>query len=230
MSSCASPNVLTASLFKERKNSSFSFNFNPFTDVCCLSLFRFRKQDLIGLVTAIAWNREITTRNRYMCSPLLVTCVVLRRLTTPAPWRDMEMLFGKHGGQLSEKFWEGIEGFLEVRQNLVLSDVDSTFFSERAELYACAIKNKCEALDNCTGFIDGTVIAVARSSRGEVQKVAYNGHKRKHALKYQAITSPDGLVLHAAGPIEGRKHDWTLYCRSGVDESLPGVMYVGGKL
>ena len=80
--------------FSERSNrislSSFSYNFNAFTDVCCLSLFRFRKQDVIRMVTAIAWKREITTRNSYMCSPLLVTCVVLRRLTTPhagATWR-----------------------------------------------------------------------------------------------------------------------------------------------
>ena len=65
-----------------------------------------------------------------------------------------------------------MESFFEARQHLVLSDIDSTFFSERAELYACAIKNKCEALDNCTCFIDGTVIAIARPSREEVQDVA----------------------------------------------------------
>ena len=161
-----------------------------------------------------------------MSSPLLVTCVVLRSLTAPARWRDMEMLFGKHGGQLSEIFWEGMESFLEARRQLILSDIDYTFFFERAALYACAIK-KCEALDNCTGFIDGTVISIARPSRGEVQNAAYNGHKCKHSLKLQAITSPDGLVLHAAGPIEGKRHDWTIYCRSGVDESLPGVTLIG---
>ena len=135
------------------------------------------------MVTAIAWKGEIRTSNLYMCSLLLVTCVLLRRLTTTECWRDMEMLFGKHGGQLSEIFWEGLESLLEDRQHLVLSDIDSTFFSEKAELYACAIQNKCEALDNCTGFIYGTVIAIALPSRGEVQNVAYIGHKRKHALK-----------------------------------------------
>ena len=124
--------------FSERPNrislSSFSFNFNVFTDVCGLSLFGFRKQDAIRMVTAIAWKGEITTMNRYMCSPHLVTRVVLRRLTTPARSRDIEMQFGKHGGQPSEIFWEGMERFLEARQHLVLSDIDSTFFSERAEL------------------------------------------------------------------------------------------------
>ena len=122
-----------------------------------------------------------------------------------------------------------MESVLEASPHLILSHIDSTFIIERSELYACAIKNKCEALDNCTGFINGTVISIDRPSRGEVQNVSYNGHKRKHALKYQAITSPDGLVLHAAGPIEGRRHVWTLYCRSGVNQSLPGVAFVGGK-
>ena len=62
-----------------------------------------------------------------------------------------------------------------------------------------------------------------------MQKVAYNGGKSKHALKYQAITSSDGLVLHAAEPIERERHDCTLFCQSGVDESLPRVKFVGGK-
>ena len=158
--------------FSERSNrivfSSLTFNFYAFRGVRCLFLFRFRKQDVIRMVTTIAWKGENKTNHRYICSPILVTCIVLCRLTTPARWRDMEMQFGKPGGQRSEMFWEGMELFLEARQHLLLSYIDSNFFSEKAELYACAIKNKCEALDNCTGFIDGTVIAIAQSSRGEV--------------------------------------------------------------
>ena len=78
------------------------------------------------------------------------------------------------------------------------------------------------------GFIDGTVIAVARRGGAEAQNVAYNGHKRKQALKYQAVTTPDGLILHAHGPLEGRRHDWTLYVRSGLEENLEEVMMVNG--
>ena len=74
--------------FSERSNrislSSFSFKFIAFTHVCCLSLFTFHKLHVPRMVKANAWKGEITTRNRYMCSPLLVTCVALRRLTTPA--------------------------------------------------------------------------------------------------------------------------------------------------
>ncbi|CDF38936.1 unnamed protein product [Chondrus crispus] len=84
------------------------------------------------------------------------------------------------------------------------------------------------ALQNCIGIIDGTVIGIARPKGHKRQRVVYNGHKRKHALKYQAVTTPDGLILHAAGPIEGRRHDWTLYVRSGLDEVLPGLLDFDG--
>ena len=51
--------------------------------------------------------------------------------------------------------------------------------------YTVAVHNKCHALDNCWGFIDGTVRPICRP--GENQRVAYHGHKRVHALKYQSI-------------------------------------------
>jgi nuclease HARBI1 len=35
----------------------------------------------------------------------------------------------------------------------------------------------------------------------------YSGKDRKHALKYQAINSPDGLIVHLAGPYPGSRHD-----------------------
>ena len=67
--------------------SEFSFNFNSLTGACCLSLFRFTKHYLFMMMTAVGWDRVITKRNRYACSPLLVTCLILRRLTTPCIWR-----------------------------------------------------------------------------------------------------------------------------------------------
>lgn len=52
-----------------------------------------------------------------------------------------------------------------------------------------------------SGFIDGTVLKFARPGDNAVQNSAYNGHKRKHALKYQTITPSNGLISHASGPL-----------------------------
>ena len=64
----------------------FASNFNSMTDASLLSLFLFRKEDVIRMVEAVAWpsSQVATARNRYSCSRILVTCVLLRRLCSPA--------------------------------------------------------------------------------------------------------------------------------------------------
>lgn len=78
------------------------------------------------------------------------------------------------------------------------------------------------------GVIESTVIAIGRPGGNNVNKhVVYNGHKRKHAIKYQTITAPCATAMHLAGPIEAHKHDWTLYVQSGVYSVLPVLLRVG---
>ena len=83
-------------------------------------------------------------------------------------------------------------------------------------------------MDNYISFIDGTVIGIARPGGSTLQNVACNGHKRKNSLKYQAVYAPDGLIAHAFGPMEGQRHDWTLFARSELDEQLGSVLVVKG--
>lgn len=72
------------------------------------------------------------------------------------------------------------------------------------------------------------MLAIARPKGHLSERVVYNGHKRKHTLKYQAVNTPDGLIQHVYGPLEGRRHDWTLYVQSGPDEALPTILGVEG--
>ena len=83
---------------------------------------------------------------------------------------------------------------------------------------------KASALSNCVAIIDGAVIGASRLGDSGYQHVLYNGHKRKHAHKYQAVLTPDGMLLHVYEPLEGRKHDWTLYTRSGIEKQLPNCL------
>ena len=122
-----------------------------------------------------------------------------------------------------------MENFLNARKHLMTEDISQPCIAEGAEQYAQCVHRKGKALCNCVGFIDGTVLGIARPSGSQAQLVAYNGNKRKHAIKYQAVNSPDGLIPHLYGPLEGRRHDWTLYVRSRIDEMLPRVLSVQGK-
>ena len=84
--------------------------------------------------------------------------------------------------------------------------------------FANAVHAKGGALDNYWGFIDGTVQPIFRSKRN--QRVVYNGHKRIHALIFQAVSTPNGLIANLFGPVEGRRHDSALLAMSGLLNQL----------
>lgn len=52
----------------------------------------------------------------------------------------------------------------------------------------------------------------------------YNGHKRKHALKYQAVVSPDGIFAYLWGPVNGCQHDKHMLDLSGLMSFLESHM------
>ncbi len=52
------------------------------------------------------------------------------------------------------------------------------------------------------------------------QRLFYNGHKRKHALKFQAVVTPDGLIVDLWGPVAGTRHDNYILEQSGLLQKL----------
>ena len=65
--------------------------------------------------------------------------------------------------------------------------------------YADVIHAKGAALNNCFGFIDGTVRPI--SCPGQHQRIVYNGHKRVDSLKFQSVALPNGLIGNIYGPV-----------------------------
>ncbi len=111
-------------------------------------------------------------------------------------------------------FYELLECFTAWSRSLVLKD-QPILWEERAAENAAVIANKTStALDNCVGFIDGCLLPIARPS-GLLQRATFSGHNRTNRLKWQAVVGPDGIVMHLFGPLEGRRHDMTLFKKSG---------------
>ena len=48
------------------------------------------------------------------------------------------------------------------------------------------------------------------------QRSFFNGHKRTHAIKFQSVVVPDGLVMHLSGPYPGLMHDAAMLRFSGL--------------
>ena len=65
--------------------------------------------------------------------------------------------------------------------------------------YADAISERGAALDNCFGFMDRAVRPICMPATH--QRVVYNGHKRIHALKFQAVALPNRMIANLHGPV-----------------------------
>ena len=53
----------------------------------------------------------------------------------------------------------------------------------------------------------------------------YNVHKRVHAIKFQSIVLPNGLICNLSGPSEGKRHDSVILHESGVLASLRRIAF-----
>lgn len=62
-----------------------------------------------------------------------------------------------------------------------------------------------------------------------LQRARYSVHNRFYCMVYQTVTTPDGLIYHFYGPEVGKKHDMTLFQRSGFPTLLSTCLYVNGK-
>jgi hypothetical protein len=210
-----------------------SFNINSLSDEECLIKFRFMRKDVGFISELIPWDqcldgygRMRTARRRYRIDPMEATAIFLRRLSTVARWVDVQEEFGKHTACLTEIFYHTLELFHSKFSPLVTM-WRLGILQERAEYYSKVISEKGSSLDNVVGFIDGTALEIARPG-GLGQRATYSGHKRRNCVKFQAVSAPDGLILHLFGPVEGRRHDMTLYRESNIDHLLQSSMNING--
>lgn len=82
--------------------------------------------------------------------------------------------------------------------------------------YANVIHDAGAPLKGVWGFIDCTFRRICRPSQW--QRQAYTGHKRIHALKFQAIMLPNGMFGHLFGPHKGRRNNCALLNHSQILE------------
>ena len=141
-------------------------------------------------------------------------CVVLKWLAYPCRLKDLEETFGRPRKDLSVIFNTTLLFLFNTWHDLLTTTLMHPWLTaERLELYSEAVHRKAP-LTNVWGFIDGTVRPMCRPIVG--QRPVYNGHKRVHALKFQSVVTPDGMIANLYGPVEGRRHDAFLLADSGL--------------
>jgi hypothetical protein len=98
---------------------------------------------------------------------------------------------------------------------------------DRMPLYAAAIQRTSgiNGLD-IFGFLDCTVRGVRRPLYG--QEAIYNGHKKTHGMKYQALGLPDGLLAAVDGPRSARRHDSRVLVESTLENEIRRIQAATG--
>ena len=130
--------------------------------------------------------------------------------------------------------WSGIEGLCSTKtpstkydsqrsssvyiqrtwtQSYKVESINSQSCKSNLQNYADAVHGKGGALENCFGFIDGTVRPICRPKK--LQRTMYNRHKHLHAMKFQSVSLPNGLIAHLYGPVGMTEctHTDTLYLK-----------------
>ncbi|GAB6026985.1 hypothetical protein CHUAL_014103 [Chamberlinius hualienensis] len=115
-------------------------------------------------------------------------------------------MFARHFSTVS-KLIKTITTFIYHKWAIKLLDFGQNqwFTVDLQKEMANLVAVKGAPLNNCIGFIDGTAREICRP--GKIQRELYSGHKRKHCLKFQSITLPNGIILHMSNPYPGRRHD-----------------------
>jgi hypothetical protein len=108
----------------------------------------------------------------------------------------------------------------------------SRFGPAKLQQFARLIEQAGSPFRRCIGFIDGTCRPICRPGRN--QRLLFSGHKRVHAIKFQSVVTPDGMISHLSGPYAGHRHDLGLLNESGLlpymkehfrDNNGPYILY-----
>ena len=190
------------------------FNLDLLTDDECKSEFRFLKNDVYRLAEVMHVPDEIRCYNRVVVDGIEALCIFLKRFAYPCRYSDMLPRFARAVPQIC-MISNQMMNFIYQTQNHRLRSFNQPWLSQaNLQNYADVIHAKGAPLQNCWGFIDGTVRPVSRP--GKNQRVLYNGHKRVHAIKFQSVAAPNGLIANLYGPVEGRRHDSGMLVESAL--------------
>ena len=174
------------------------FNLDSMNAAECKAEFRVEKQDVPRLVQALQLPPVFKCEQRSICDDMEGLCMLLKRVAYPCRLSDMIPRFGRPVSVLSLIMNHVMDYIYYVHGHRITQWNQDILNPGALQHYADAIYRKGAALDNCFGFINGTVRPISRP--GERQRVVYNGHKRVHALKFQSLALPNGLIGNVYGP------------------------------
>jgi hypothetical protein len=147
----------------------------------------------------------IQTESRSVFTRVEALCILLARFRSAGDLFELSMKYNRSNSAISEIINE-LTVFLDDKWSHLLEfDTNGLLTRSRTQIYADAIYAAGSPLRYIWGFIDCIIRCMCHPSWW--QRQAYNGHKKVHANKFQAVKLPDGMTGHLFGPVEGRRND-----------------------
>ena len=160
----------------------------------CQGEFRFYKNDVYDLIEVLGFPETFTCYNGLTGDGTEALCIFFKRFAYPCRYLDMIPRFARPVPQLCMTS-NMVMDYLYTHWSHLLTSLNQPWLSlDNLETFANATFQAGGALRNCFGFVNGTVRPVSRP--GKNQRVLYNGHKKVHAIKFQSVAVPNGLVAN----------------------------------
>lgn len=180
------------------------YEFDQSSNDDTLYHFRFDKNALRKLEELLNIPSRIVLPQRSVVLGFDAFLMLLKRFAYPIRLDDIAIMFGRPREIVSMTI-KWMVNYIYKNFCYLLKFDQSRLTPQKLEYFAKCVYQKGAPLSTVYAFIDGTVRPNSRPGLG--QKLFFNGHHRIHALKYQSVTTPDGIIVDLCGPFEGRRHD-----------------------
>ncbi|KAJ7347929.1 hypothetical protein DFH08DRAFT_618353, partial [Mycena albidolilacea] len=151
----------------------------------CLWRFRMTADELIDLAHALRIPDPFVTATRYLFSATEALGLLCARFRSAAEMYALVMLYDCSQSSIWECVNELVEFLDEHWEHLLGCDDQHLLHPDNLKEYADAIHRRGAPLTSIFAFIDCTIRRISHPTW--FQRQAYNGHKKFHALKYQAL-------------------------------------------
>ncbi|ETV75884.1 hypothetical protein H257_09853 [Aphanomyces astaci] len=185
---------------------AITFTLDDYSDADCIEKFRFTKASLRRLSACLRIPSRVVTTERTSCSGVEALCVLLRRFAVPDRWSDLISMFGRSQSGMCNIF-------LHVLDH-IHNEFDEIIFLDRDRISAQLVEyiNAIIAKEPFVSAADRVVMNVSEPISMDINDAM--------SSKFQSLVTPDGIISHAFGPIEGRRHHLTILRQSNLENVL----------
>ena len=215
------------------------------SDSTCYGSFRYTPNQLRRIVRGLRLDQDFLLSNgaKYSGEAILLTSLYYmhRPMTQDQAADFIGITCQPNVSRMVNFFWDHMERWHHLIANDPEDSLDMwapfvTEFKRKLMVFHVPGRDTIR-YRNVIGFVDGKLHRVARCSQRpehsllglDTQRTVYNGYKKIHALKFQSVVVPNGLIIQLSGAYRGRIADSSALRQSGLNRMLQQLSETAGE-